>query len=177
MHLWLSFQVPRPIKPNADTQPPKPKPPHEKKPLQIAFSKPAPRPIKPRIQNPTPTQPPNNPMLKNNPTFGKLKLPLYVWHGNVVKPTRFGYVLEILAAWAAGLQVVVKPEHLEKLWMKSCLAIWHFAALEWVLGVGAAARTMEKQGRNQNAMTLEGLTPIQPNWEDWGRFVADIYKL
>jgi len=31
-------------------------------------------------------------------------------------------------------------------------------------GVGAGASTMEKQGRDQNAMTLEGLTPIQPNW-------------
>ena len=48
---------------------------------------------------------------------------------------------------------------------------------EWVLGVGAAASTMEKQGRNQNARTLEGLTPIQPNWEDLGRVVADINKL
>jgi len=36
---------------------------------------------------------------------------------------------------------------------------------------------MEKQGLNQNAITLEGLTPIQPNWEDWGRFVTAIVKL
>ena len=43
-------------------------------------------------------------------------------------------------------------------------------------GVGSSKHN-KKQGRNQNAMTLEGLTPIQPNWEDWGRFVADIYKL
>ena len=36
---------------------------------------------------------------------------------------------------------------------------------------------MEKQGRNQNAMTLEGLAPIQPNWTDLGRFLAGINKL
>jgi len=60
-------------------------------------------------------------MLKNNPTFGKFKLPLYIRNGNVVKPTRFGYVLGILAAWAAGLQEIVKPEHWEKLWMSYAL--------------------------------------------------------
>jgi hypothetical protein len=44
-------------------------------------------------------------------------------------------------------------------------------------GVRLAASTKEKQGRNQNSITLEGLRPIQPNWEDWGRFVAAINKL
>jgi hypothetical protein len=60
-------------------------------------------------------------MLKINPTFGKPKRLLYIHNGNVVKQTRFGYVLGILAAWVAGVQVVVEPEHCEKLWMRYVL--------------------------------------------------------
>lgn len=42
-------------------------------------------------------------------------------------------------------------------------------------GAWAAASTMEKQGRNQNAITLEGLAPIQPNWGGLGQ-VCSGYK-
>jgi hypothetical protein len=48
---------------------------------------------------------------------------------------------------------------------------------EMVFGGGGGSKHNEKARPKSNAMTLEGLTPIQPNWEDWGRFVAAINKL
>jgi hypothetical protein len=66
--------------------------------MQITFGKSVPRPITSKLSNPTPPDTPNNPMLKINPTFGKPKRLLYIHSGNVVKQTRFGYVLGILAA-------------------------------------------------------------------------------
>ena len=43
------------------------------------------------------------------------------------------------------------------------------------IGGWVAASTIEKRGRDQKSMTLEGLTLIQ--WGDRGRFVAPINEL
>ena len=48
---------------------------------------------------------------------------------------------------------------------------------EWVIGGGFGASALEKQCQGQNATTLNGLSPIQPNWKDWGRIVAPISEL
>ena len=77
--------------------------------------------------------------------------------------------------------MVVKLENMERT-MVDCLPLcsivcWHGRGGSFAFGVGFGASALEKQGRGQNATTLDGRSPIQQNWEDWGRIVAPISEL